>query len=283
MIPMFSILTLLIVLTLSILVTRIATVALTHTGLSRQSARFQARSAFTGVGFTTNESEKMVNHPVRRRILLLLMLGGNAGIVTAMASLIVSMINIREGESIYLRMGILFFGVALLGIMAWSKWVDRRLSSLISWSLKRFTRLDIQDYAGMLHLAGEYQVVELQVEPEDWIADHDLKDLQLRDEGIMILGITRKSGKYVGAPMGDTRIQPWDTLILYGRVPALTNLDERKRGWGGDYQHVQEVSKQMEVVREEAEEDPAEGENEDAPPHSADRESDENEPADKTE
>jgi len=280
---MFSILTLLIVLTLSILVTRIATVALTHTGLSRQSARFQARSAFTGVGFTTRESEKMVNHPVRRRILLLLMLGGNAGIITAMGSLIVSMINISEGESIYLRLGILFSGVVLLWITAWSKWVDRRLSSLISWSLQRFTRLDVQDYAGMLHLAGEYQVAELQVEPEDWIADHELKDLRLRDEGIMILGITRKSGKYIGAPMGDTRIQAYDTLILYGRVSALTNLDERKQGWGGDYQHVQEVSKQMEVVREQTKEDPAEGEKEDAPAHSADDETDESEPGDRTE
>jgi Trk K+ transport system NAD-binding subunit len=209
---MFSILTLLIVLTLSILVTRIATVALTHTGLSRQSARFQARSAFTGVGFTTRESEKMVNHP-----------------------------------------------------------------------LQRFTRLDVQDYAGMLHLAGEYQVAELQVEPEDWIADHELKDLRLRDEGIMILGITRKSGKYIGAPMGDTRIQAYDTLILYGRVSALTNLDERKQGWGGDYQHVQEVSKQMEVVREQTKEDPAEGEKEDAPAHSAGDETDESEPGDRTE
>jgi Trk-type K+ transport system membrane component len=87
---MISIVTLLIVLTLSILITRIATVALTHTGLSRESAKFQARSAFTGVGFTTSESEKVVSHPVRRRILLTLMLLGNAGIVTAVSSLIVS-------------------------------------------------------------------------------------------------------------------------------------------------------------------------------------------------
>ena len=50
---MVSILTLLLVMTLSILLTRVATVALTHTGLSRESAKFQARSAFTGVGFTT--------------------------------------------------------------------------------------------------------------------------------------------------------------------------------------------------------------------------------------
>lgn len=64
---MLSIVSLLLILTLSILITRIATVALTHTGLSREAARFQARSAFTDVGFTTSESEKVVNHPERRR------------------------------------------------------------------------------------------------------------------------------------------------------------------------------------------------------------------------
>lgn len=52
---MFAIASLLVVLVLSLLVTRIATVALTHTGLSREVARFQARSAFSGVGFTTSE------------------------------------------------------------------------------------------------------------------------------------------------------------------------------------------------------------------------------------
>lgn len=58
---MISIVALLVVLALSILVTRIATVALTHTGLSRASAKFQARSAFTGVGFTTNASESVID------------------------------------------------------------------------------------------------------------------------------------------------------------------------------------------------------------------------------
>lgn len=56
---MISIGTLLVVLNSSILITRVATVALTHTGLSRESAKFQACSAFTGVGFTTSESEKV--------------------------------------------------------------------------------------------------------------------------------------------------------------------------------------------------------------------------------
>ena len=82
--------TLLIGVTIAIIVTRIPTVAITHTELFRESAKFQARSVFTGVGFTTSESERVVNRPVRRRILLLLMLLCKAGIVTAVSSLIIS-------------------------------------------------------------------------------------------------------------------------------------------------------------------------------------------------
>jgi len=105
---MISILSLLVIITLSILITRLATLALAHTGLSREAARFQARSAFTGVGFTTTESEKVVNHPVRRRILLLLMLLGNAGIVSAITSLLLGFMD--SGD---MKIGIVGSGLVL--------------------------------------------------------------------------------------------------------------------------------------------------------------------------
>ena len=155
---MISIVTLLLILTFSILLTRIATVALTHTGLSRESAKFQARSAFTGVGFTTSESEKVVNHPIRRRILLLLMLLGNAGVVTAVSSLIVSFVNINRSGLFVLQVVALVTGLIFLWTFANSKWVDRHLSNLISKALKRYTNISAQDFAKLLHLAGEYQV-----------------------------------------------------------------------------------------------------------------------------
>ena len=71
MLPIFSVL---VTLALALVITRVATVALTLTGLSKESARFQARSAYTGVGFTTTEAESVVGHPVRRRIVMILML-----------------------------------------------------------------------------------------------------------------------------------------------------------------------------------------------------------------
>ena len=88
---MAAILTLIVVLLTSLIIVRVATVALTLTGLSRDLARFQARSAFSGAGFTTGESEQVVSHPVRRRIIMLLMLLGNAGIVTVISTLVISL------------------------------------------------------------------------------------------------------------------------------------------------------------------------------------------------
>ena len=64
---MSAIIAFVIVLTLSLLITRLATAALMLTGVSHQLARLQSLSALTGVGFTTSESESIVNHPVRRR------------------------------------------------------------------------------------------------------------------------------------------------------------------------------------------------------------------------
>jgi K+/H+ antiporter YhaU regulatory subunit KhtT len=248
---MISIITLLIVLTLSILLTRIATVALTHTGLSRESAKFQARSAFTGVGFTTSESEKVVGHPVRRRILLMLMLLGNAGIITAVSSLIVSFVNINQSESLVWQIALLVSGLILLWTLASSQWVDRHLSNLISTLLKNHTRLVVQDFSKLLHLAGEYQISELQVRKRDWLADKRIADLGLRQEGILVIGMYRPDGNYVGAPDGSTAIKRHDVLLVYGRAQVIEQLDQRREGLNGDWDHKAAQIEQQQVKREE--------------------------------
>ena len=97
---MIAIVTLFIIIFFSILLTRLATYVLIQTGLSREMARFQARSALSGVGYTTSEAEHMVNHPVRRRVVMLLMLLGNSGIVTVLASLILTLLERLDDRKI---------------------------------------------------------------------------------------------------------------------------------------------------------------------------------------
>src|SRR4030042_6230482 len=90
MVALFS---LLIIVILSIIVIRIGAIALELTGLSAEIASFQAQSAFSGVGFTTLESEAIVTHPVRRRIIRILILLGSAGVTTSMATLVLAFVG----------------------------------------------------------------------------------------------------------------------------------------------------------------------------------------------
>lgn len=242
---MTSVIAVIIIITISILFTRIATIALMHTGLSKQLARFQARSAFTGVGFTTGEAEKLVNHPVRRRIIMTLMLLGNAGIISVIASLIVTFVDTGPDKiDLTIRLLVLGGSVIILLLLSSSNIVDKQLSRIISKMLKRYTKLNVRDYAGLLHLSEEYAISELMVEKQDWIANQNLKNLSLRDEGINVLGIKRKSGHYIGVPSGETEILAGDLLILYGRHASFEDLDERKKGVHGSIQHKRAVDEQ---------------------------------------
>lgn len=238
-IPMISLLT---VVALGLLVTRVGTVMLMLTGLSRDLARFQARSAFTGVGFTTQESEQIVSHPVRRRIVLWLMLLGNAGLIAAISSLLPVFIQSETGSSDFLRRILLLVcGLTLLGAMATSEWLDRQLTRVIAWALKRWTNVDAFDYSRMLHLASGYSVSELVVDPGDWLEHKSLADVRLGDEGVQVLGIRRKEGGYVGAPTGKTMFLAGDVLVVYGRSEQLAELAARRAGRGGDEAHKKRV------------------------------------------
>lgn len=247
---MIAIASLLLIITLSLLVTRVATTALTLTGLSRQAARFQARSALTGVGFTTGEAESVVSHPVRRKIIMTLMLMGSAGIVTTIAALSVSFAGSGNAGDTLERLGLLIGGVVILLLLARNNRVDRWLQVAIRRVLRRYTHLDVRDYAALLHVHGDYSVSELEVEPDDWLAGHTLAELSLSDEGVLVLGVQRDAETYIGAPRGDTAVHAHDVLVIYGPTDRIADLDERPAGPRGDQARRQAVEAQR---REEAE------------------------------
>ena len=246
---------LILVLALSLLLIRIATVALALTGLSEELARFQTQSAFFGVGFTTKESESIVNHPVRRRIISAVMVLGRAVFATAVSALILSFVSAGGSKVILFRLVYITTGLLILWIIFTSQWIGRRLSRLISLALRRWTKLDVRDYASLLHFSGNYKVTETLVEPKDWVADKDLGELDLPKEGVLVLGIQRTDGTYVGAPTGKTRIYEQDVMILYGRQEAMAELDRRRAGHRGDNAHKKAVEKQQILVKEQNEQE----------------------------
>jgi K+/H+ antiporter YhaU regulatory subunit KhtT len=247
---MIAIASLLLTLTLSLLVTRVASMALMLTGLSTEMARFQARSAFSGVGFTTSEAESIVNHPIRRRIVMILMLLGNLGIATVVATTLASVIHLQTTEQTWLVLTVLVTGLATLWMLASSRWVERHLNKAISFALRRLARLEVRDYVAVLHLQNEYAVTELHVEPHDWLADNTLAELRLESEGVLVLGIQRPNGDYIGAPGADTPVRAGDVLVLYAPLRRVQELDQRRKGHHGETAHREAVEEHEEVLEE---------------------------------
>ena len=253
---MASLISLIVIFTLSLLITKIASQMLIHTGLSREAAQFQARSAFTGVGYTTNEAENIVNHPVRRRIVMSLMLIGNVGIISAVASLILTFVNTQNGEPAnYIRVIIIVLSLLVLWLLSKSKWIENVFVRIINKALRRFTTLNIKDYVELLNLTGEYEITVLNIQEGDWLENKLLKHLKLRQEGVNLIGIQRKDGTYIGTPYGNTKIKSEDQLILYGRENTLKNLEKRKKNLAGEQEHEKAVAEQEKEKAKQDEED----------------------------
>lgn len=247
---MIAVISLLITLSLSLLVTRIGAMALMLTGMSRESARFEARSSFTGVGFTTQESESVVTHPVRRRIVMLMMLLGNAGIAAVVATLMLSVLSTSQSERGWSYVLMLLAGLLLLVYLARSRPVERQLNRVIAWGLQRWANLAVRDHVAILQLEKGYAVSELAVEPQDWLAGKTLLELKLPNEGVLVLGLRREDGVYLGTPTADMEIHSDDTLVIYGPIDRIEELDQRRKGRSGEVAHREAIQEQEEVIEE---------------------------------
>lgn len=243
------------VITLSLIIVRIGATALEMTGLSKEVASFQAQSAFSGTGFTTSESEYVVSHPVRRKIIRILIFLGSAGITSAIATLVLTFVGKSRSEA---TSSLIILGLSLgtLYVVFTSKRVERWMKKWIRRFLQRaFPQLRVYDYNQLLGITHGYSISQIKVKKNSWLANKTLRELELDKEGILVLGIYRKTEKgeiYIGAPRGDTLIKPGDVLICYGPESALLNLSKRLKGQKGDKEHEKAV-KEAELRRLEEE------------------------------
>jgi len=145
--------------------------------------------------------------------------------------------------------------VLVLVLLANSRLVNRWLTRVMRWALQRWTDLDARDYAGLLKLSDGYTVMELQVGEDDWLSWKKLSQCDLNHEGVTVLGIQRKGGKYVGGPTAQTVIYPGDIVILYGQSVTLRELDARRPGSAGEAAHRESIrSEEQRLIQQEHEE-----------------------------
>ncbi len=222
---MSAAITLLFVLTISVLMTRFGAVALRQTGLSKQVARFQALSAFTGTGFTTPEAESIVNHPLRRRIVALLMIIGNLGLVTVLATVILTFIDTRESLSASLAQALWLGAVmVVLWFLVLNRHADRVICDVMRRLLQRSDLFESR-IVTLLQLPEAHAVAQIQIDEDSPLAGRPCG--KLSETGLKVLGITARNGHFTHLPAADRQLHPLDKVTLYGSDDDLRLLSER--------------------------------------------------------
>lgn len=214
---MGALLTLLVIVTVSLIIVRVGATALMMTGLSWDTANFQSYSAFFGVGFTTREAELVVDHPIRRRIIRDLILAGNVGLTSVLATVVVTFVQINSMGAMLRTGGWIVGGLVVFLLIVNLPIVKRLLDVLIRFTLHRAGVVHALDYELLLRVESGYCISEVEILEDCMLANRPLKNSRPADHGIIVLGITRKGGDFIGAPGPDDAIRVGDVVTVYGR------------------------------------------------------------------
>lgn len=208
---------------LSTIIVRIASTILRHTGLPDNIARLQSISALSGTGFTTSESELIVNFPIRRRVLVILMILGNLGMASIAATVIVALLA-TDGETNAIINQIIFFIVAisLTFIVMTNKALDKKLCDAVSWVLARSQTLQELGFHRLYQISRNYSIAEHPISTNE---QQDISDVDFSKFGLVFIG-TRKGNKrmYNDAQDTETDLSFGDTLVCYGHESSHRNF-----------------------------------------------------------
>ncbi|MFH1378576.1 MAG: TrkA C-terminal domain-containing protein [Planctomycetota bacterium] len=223
-----SLIALLVIMTISMTIVKIGAIMLRMTGLDDATAGFQALSAFTGTGFTTQASEMIVRHESRRRVIRWLMILGNAGMAVGVASLLGFFTTkiAAEGSDfldVITRYIILIASCVLYIALLVNKSINRRLDKYIAKRLSRYENLQYDELEHLLSIGKDASIVSLEVNDKHPIASRSLRNLGLPKYGILVLSVHRDN-TITAIPDADFVILPGDRVVCFGRVDTMRVL-----------------------------------------------------------
>jgi hypothetical protein len=213
---------LLIAILVSFIIVRIGGFALQLTGIEPDVARFQALSAFSGTGFTTREAERVVGHRTRRRIVTTLIILGNAGLVTIIATLVASFTQVSGYMWFFIRLAIIIGGIfglyqLIIRSNVGQRIVDRLQRPIVNRILRGAPAVEEifhveKDWAiSLVMMKGSSKSIGLSV--ADITAERDIE----------ILSIDR-AGTYLTKPKRKEKIIEGDRLLVYANRKAVKRI-----------------------------------------------------------
>jgi hypothetical protein len=213
---------LLIAILVSFIVVRIGGFALQLTGIEPDVARFQALSAFSGTGFTTREAERVVGHKTRRRIVTILIILGNAGMVTVIATLVASFTQVSGYTWFFIRLAIIIGGIfGLYQLIIRSNVGQRILDWLQRPVINRILR-EAPAVEEIFHVEKDWAISLVMIRGTSKSIGLSVGDITV--EGDMeILSIDR-AGTHLTRPDSEEKIVEGDRLLVYANRKSVKRV-----------------------------------------------------------
>ena len=226
----------LIIMIISFIVVRIGAIAFELTGLEASLAHFQSLSCFTGTGFTTRESELVTAHSQRRQIASFLMILGNVGLVT----LIATFVNTMRSDLIFsdvlmvpffnwgiprvivpwLNLLISFSAIFLLYKLFTGNKFSRKLTDAIRTHLIKKNIIKVASFEELTLIAQGYGVLSVDVTLDSPLVDKTIMESHVRDLDVTVLAIERE-GKMFPNPTASRKIVANDKVVCFGKIKNI--------------------------------------------------------------
>jgi hypothetical protein len=213
---------LLITILVSFIIVRIGGFALEITGIEPDVARFQALSAFSGTGFTTAETERVVRNRTRRRIVTTLIILGNTVMVTLIAAMVAAFTQDTGYIWFFIRLAIIITGILVLySLIIRSRIGNQILDRFRKPLLKRIIRE--APAIDEIYVIGRYWSISLvTIKKGSMNISLSLADI-VRGKEMQILEIDR-AGANLTCPDSLCQIMEGDRLLIYGKRQDIKQL-----------------------------------------------------------
>jgi MFS family permease len=214
---------LLVFILISFIVVRMGAFALQMTGMGPEVAAFQALSAFSGTGFTTSETERVVRNRARRRIITILIILGNAGLVTVIASAVASFTQVTGYSWFFIRLGIIIVGIFIFyRIVMGSKLGNRVLYGLRKPLIKSILKGSPASDE-IYHFGKDWGINLIVIYGGSKNIGLSLTEITGERDDVEILAIDR-SHAFIPKPNKNEKIAEGDRLLIYGRRKYVEEL-----------------------------------------------------------
>ena len=213
-----------------ILISDVITIIFRLTGMSEETARFQAISLLTNSGFTTNESETVLASSLRRKIARFTMLFGYTFTVTIVSTTVNIFMSLRDSEVSSLLVYLPSFGIVIVGfyLIRKSIWFRTWFDGLIErWGTqmlfgKNVNRILLVERYGDMVVAHIYLHTVPQMLKNTTLAASNLRS----EHNIMVLMIKglRLEARQADA---DTILRPHDIIMVMGPLKDIQDVFEQ--------------------------------------------------------